>query len=210
MSALKGVRVLDLSQGIAPSVVGMLCSDFAADVVKIEPPSGDPTRSNPGFATWNRGKRSVAVDPSSEADRGWLAASVLGADVCILGAGQQLSDWGEDVAQAGRDNARLVLTNMPPYLPGGTPWYGGGESNSLLAATAGVSWRQSSEDGSPVEQVDCHLVYVQAVWGAVCTVAALVERERSGFGQELTVTGLNGVMEASVYSLTVDPNAPDP
>jgi crotonobetainyl-CoA:carnitine CoA-transferase CaiB-like acyl-CoA transferase len=210
MDALTDVRVLELGDGIAPSVVGMLLADFGADVVKVEPVSGSSSRTMAGFAVWNRGKRSVTVDPDAESDTAWLAANMAGADVCILGAGQEPADWGPSVAGATAANARLVLLRMPAYLPEGAPWAGGRESNALLAADAGVSWRQASEDGAPVESVYPHMLYVQGAWAAACAVAALAERERSSWGQEVTVTGVNAVMEACVSSLTVNPNAPDP
>ena len=210
MTALNGIRVLDLSEGIAPSVAGMLLADFGADVVKVESPGGDRTRRHPGSVAWNRGKRSVTVAKDSGSDVAWLAESLLGADVCVLGVGQELSEWGPDVVEAAGQNARLVLVSMPAYLDSDTPWLGGRESNAFLSAQAGVSWRQSSEDGNPVDPVYPHLLYVHAVWAAVCIVSALLERETSGYGQKVTVTGINAVMVAAVYSLSVDPNAPDP
>jgi len=210
MSALTDVRVVELSDGIAGSIVGMFFADFGADVVKVENPSGDPHRHDPGFAAWNRGKRSVTVDPSSGIDQLWLAQSLMGADVCILGSGHDLAPWGDEVTQAAESNARLVLTKMPPYLPSSAPWFGGKESASLLSAWGAVAWRQSSEDGAPVELICPQLLYVHGVWATVCTVAALVERERSGFGQTLTVTGANAVEVATAGALAVNPNNPDP
>src|SRR5437868_6032288 len=59
---LDGIRVLDLSGGIAGPLAGMLLADFGADVVKVEPRGGDPARSLPGFAVWNRNKRGIMVD----------------------------------------------------------------------------------------------------------------------------------------------------
>jgi crotonobetainyl-CoA:carnitine CoA-transferase CaiB-like acyl-CoA transferase len=210
MSALTGVRVLELGEGIAPSIVGMFFADFGADVIKVEGPDGDPGRSNPGFPTWNRGKRSVIVDPGSESDRAWLAQSILGADVCIVGGDRALGDWGEEVAQAAASNGALVVTKMPPYLPSSTPWFGGHESAALLSAFGGMAARQSSEDGTPVELVQPFLVYVHGAWATVCTVAALVERQRSGFGQTVTVSGTNAVQVLCAGSMGVDPNDPDP
>jgi crotonobetainyl-CoA:carnitine CoA-transferase CaiB-like acyl-CoA transferase len=223
MDALSGVRVLELGDGVAPSVAGMLLADFGADVVKVEPASGAASRVLAGFAVWNRGKRSVTVArpagpqaggpvgaaPGAGPGSAWLAASIAGADICILGAGQELADWGPAVAAGATSNTRLIVVRMPPYLAEGAPWAGGAESDALLAAHAGVSWRQASDDGAPVESVYPHMLYVQAAWAAACTIAALVERERSGWGQEVTVTGINAVMEACVSSLTTNPNAPD-
>src|SRR5438034_11557440 len=60
--ALDGVRILDLSWGIAGALGVMLLAEQGADVIKVEPPGGDPFRSYSGFAVWNRSKRSVTVD----------------------------------------------------------------------------------------------------------------------------------------------------
>jgi crotonobetainyl-CoA:carnitine CoA-transferase CaiB-like acyl-CoA transferase len=210
MTALEGVRVIDFSEGLAAALVGMFFSDFGANVVKVERPEGDPSREEPGFAAWNRGKASVTVALESEVDLVWLSESMRGADVCVLGAGQKLADWGPGIEEAAAANSRLVVVAMPAYVADGAPWLGERESNALLSAYAGVSWRQSSDDGSPVEPIYPHLLYVQGVWGTVCAVSALLEREKSGFGQKVTVSGINAVMVASVASLSVDPNAPDP
>ena len=69
-SVLDGVRVLDLSWGVAGPVAGMLLSDRGADVVKIEPPGGDPFRGSPGYDVWLRGRRSITADLSRPEGRG--------------------------------------------------------------------------------------------------------------------------------------------
>ena len=61
-SVLDGVRVLDLSWGVAGPIAGMLLADHGADVVKVEPPGGDPFRGTPGYDAWLRGRRSVELD----------------------------------------------------------------------------------------------------------------------------------------------------
>ena len=61
-SVLDGIRVLDLSWGIAGPITGMLLADHGADVVKVEPPGGDPFRGTAGYDVWLRGRRSVALD----------------------------------------------------------------------------------------------------------------------------------------------------
>ena len=57
--ALRGVRVVEFGQYIPGPLLGMLLAGQGADVIKVERPGGDPARSEPAFATWNRGKRSV-------------------------------------------------------------------------------------------------------------------------------------------------------
>ncbi|WP_142060204.1 CaiB/BaiF CoA-transferase family protein [Pseudarthrobacter sp. B4EP4b] len=208
MNALEGVRVLDLSMGIAGPVAGMLLGDFGADVVKVEPRTGDPARSEPGFTVWNRNKRSVVRCPDKAEDRAWMAETLAAADVCLLGE-QELGVWGEQALRAAEENLRLVVLKMPPYLDGLTPW-GEGESNGLLAAYGGQATRQSSCTGGPVETLSPYMLYIHGIWAATCTVAALVERTTSGRGQTVTVTGANALMEATVSALSVDPIEPDP
>ncbi|QJY48040.1 CaiB/BaiF CoA-transferase family protein [Pseudonocardia broussonetiae] len=208
MSALAGLRVLDLSTGIAGPLVGMVFGDFGADVVKIDAPVPDPAWGRPGYAVWNRNKRSVLVDPGRPADLEWLAAAARGADVCILGHGSRLADWGPSVEAAALANAGLVVVHLPAYLPGSTPW-SGGESNGLLAAAGGQSARQASVTGGPVESISPHLLYIHGIWAAACAVSALVERTVSGRGQVVTVSGVQAVLEATVNALSADPSLPD-
>jgi crotonobetainyl-CoA:carnitine CoA-transferase CaiB-like acyl-CoA transferase len=208
MSALTGLRVLDLSNGIAGPVVGMFLGDFGADVIKVDSPLEDPARVRPGYAVWNRNKRSVIVDPARHDDLEWLAAAVQGADVCILGHGARLADWGSHVEEAALFNSELIELRLPAYLPDHTPW-SGGESNGLLAAATGQAARQSSVSGGPIESVSPYLLYIHGIWAATSLVAALVERTVSGRGQVVTVSGIQAVMEATVYSLSTDPALPD-
>jgi crotonobetainyl-CoA:carnitine CoA-transferase CaiB-like acyl-CoA transferase len=209
VDALESIQVIDLSYGIAGPTVGMFLADFGAEVIKVEPPAGDPARAEAGFAAWNRGKKGVVADPASEGRRNWLAKLIAGADVCLISSADTLTRYGLDRWRLLRDNPRLVLVETPAY-PGAAPWHGGQESHGLLAAILGVAWRQSSYDGTPVESVARFLLQVHGVWAAACAVAALVERERSGFGQLVNVTGANAAMQASIGSLSINPVLPDP
>src|ERR671924_1159416 len=80
---LSGVRVLDLSWGIAGPMTGMLMADHGADVIKIEPPGGDPFRNQLGYKVWQRGKRSAVLDLKNAADKETLLGLVKSADVLI-------------------------------------------------------------------------------------------------------------------------------
>src|ERR1700758_591617 len=57
-----GLVVLDFSWGMAGGLATAVLADFGADVVKIEPPTGDPFRSHPAWLAWNRGKKSAVLD----------------------------------------------------------------------------------------------------------------------------------------------------
>ena len=82
-SVLDGIQVLDLSWGIAGPVTGMLLADHGADVVKVEPPGGDPFRGTAGYDTWLRGRRSIEFDLKADDDRTVLHALARGADVVL-------------------------------------------------------------------------------------------------------------------------------
>jgi crotonobetainyl-CoA:carnitine CoA-transferase CaiB-like acyl-CoA transferase len=71
---------------------------------------------------------------------------------------------------------------------------------------AGPARRQSSFSGGPIELVYPFPLYVQGHWGAAATVAALLERQRSGFGQAVTVSGLHGVMVSCAGTFIVVPS----
>jgi crotonobetainyl-CoA:carnitine CoA-transferase CaiB-like acyl-CoA transferase len=207
--ALEGVRVVDLSTGIAGPLAAMLLADFGADVLKIEPPDGDPARTLPGFAVWNRNKRSVVVDQNLPNDRGRLADFLAGADVCVLSqprrslAGNQLDPKAICATYPG-----LVCVHTPPYTPAATPWALGEESHPLLGAITGSAGRQTSFDGGPVDLVYPIPVYVQGLWAAAAAVAALIERQRSGFGQVVGVSGIHGVMVSCCSQFNVVPTQP--
>lgn len=209
MDALQDFRVIDLSTGIAGPIVGMFCADFGAEVVKIEPPAGDPARATAGFAVWNRGKKSVVVDPGDDARVRWLKDQIAGADVLITNGGAQLSQFQLDLDDLAMRHGRLVVAVMPPYLNGYTPWAGGHESAELLAAIGGQSWRQSSTSGDPIDSVYPTLLYAHGLWATVCTIAALVEREGSGAGQLVYVNGTNAVQHLLGASLMIDADSPD-
>ncbi|HZT66459.1 MAG TPA: CoA transferase [Acidimicrobiales bacterium] len=203
---LDGLRVVEQGSGVAAPLAGMLLADFGAEVVKVEPLGGDPERGTPAFEVFNRGKASVVIDPADSLDR--LEALVAGADLCIAGGpAAALSGTPLDPALALARNRRLVHLHVAPYTDD-APWAGGAESESLLGAAAGVALRQFSFDGGPVDDVYAHVLTVQGVWAAACAVAALHERESSGAGQAVTVSGLHGVMIAAAGALTFDQAAP--
>jgi len=210
MHVLDGMQVVELAGGVAGPIAGMFLADFGAEVVKVEPPDGDPARTDPGFVMWNRGKKSVLADPGDAERCAWLGRLVAGADVCVVNTEDDLGRYGLRAADLRAAAPRLVVLVVAPYTAAGAPWLGGRESHGLLAAATGLAWRQASTDGAPVEMVAPQFLYAHGVWAAACAVAALVERETSGLGQTVTVTGVNAVMEAGVSQLTIPADGADP
>jgi crotonobetainyl-CoA:carnitine CoA-transferase CaiB-like acyl-CoA transferase len=78
---LGGIRVLDLTTGIAGPMATMLLADNGADVVKVEPPGGDPTRhTESGARVWARGKRSIELDVHDSEQREQLLSLIERSD----------------------------------------------------------------------------------------------------------------------------------
>src|ERR1019366_3542115 len=78
-----GVRVVDLTQGMSGPMATMILADYGAEVIRLEPPGGDPMWSHPAYLLWNRGKKSVALDWTSAEGGEQARRLVEGADIFI-------------------------------------------------------------------------------------------------------------------------------
>ncbi len=59
---LNDLRIIEIGEGMAVQVAGLMLGELGADVLKVERPGGDPARGTAPFANWNRGKRSLVLD----------------------------------------------------------------------------------------------------------------------------------------------------
>ena len=140
--ALDGVRVLDLSWGIAGPLGVLLLAEQGADVIKVEPPGGDPFREYSGYAVWNRSRRSITVD--LKCHDGAEAFRRLAADVDVIvetfrpGVTDRLGIGYDALHEI---NPRLVYLSCPAYPDGHRlaqrPGY-----DALVQASSGQQWEQ--------------------------------------------------------------------
>src|SRR5689334_3467889 len=113
---LDKVRVLDLSWGIAGPMTTMLMADHGADVIKIEPPGGDPYRGQLGYKVWQRGKRSAELDLKNQADKETFFALVKSADVLVESYAPGITDkLGISYRALSQLNPRLVYCSITGY-----------------------------------------------------------------------------------------------
>ena len=196
---LHGVRVLDLTA--EPGFfTGKLLGDLGADVVKIEPPAGDPARrrgpfwggtSDPERALlWlamNTSKRGVTLDVDRPAGRDLFLQLATKADVVLETAapGQMAArGLGWDVLHA--RNPKLVLCSITPFGQTGpyADWRG---SDLTVVAMSGNLWCTGDADRPPVRCALPVSHYHAGIEAAVGVVFALLARRRTGQGQHVDV-----------------------
>ena len=201
--ALHGVRVLDLTRYIPGPYCTMLLGDLGADVVKIEePPVGDATRALPpvvgddsaSHAALNRNKRSVLLDlrrPEGVAAVRRLAAK---ADVIVEAFRPGvLERRGLGYAALLAENPRLVYCSLTGYgLEGPLAARAGHDIN--YSARAGFLGSTRSADGTPVLPLAQVGDMAGGFLATIGVLAALQARERTGRGQLVDVSMLQGLL----------------
>jgi crotonobetainyl-CoA:carnitine CoA-transferase CaiB-like acyl-CoA transferase len=196
---LADVRVLDLGSYISGPCAAVLLAEMGADVVKVEPPAGDPFRKwesgglNATFVAFNRGKRSVVLDLKTDADRARLLDLVRTADVLVEnfrpGVMERLG-IGWDVLSEIRPE--LVHCSISGFGSGG-PYAG-------LPAYDGVALGYSGLAGLLLDPEDPRLrgpALADAITGhsaAFAVLAALLERHRTARGEHLEVSMLGALV----------------
>src|SRR5215217_5800807 len=124
---LEGVRVVELGVWVAGPAAGGILADWGADIVKIEPPAGDPARtfgrmlgiedgSSPPFEMDNRGKRSIVLDLATDDDRATALGMISTADVFLTNVRPgALRRFGLDFNTVAAANPGLVYGLITGY-----------------------------------------------------------------------------------------------
>jgi crotonobetainyl-CoA:carnitine CoA-transferase CaiB-like acyl-CoA transferase len=194
VGALDGVKILDLTWGIAGPVGVMLLAEQGADVIKIEPPGGDPYRDAPEYRVWNRGRRSVVLDLKTDEGRDRLKALAATADVLVEafrpGA---MADLGLDYESLKDSCPRLVYVSVPAY-PAGSRLAGRAGWDALVQARGGLQWEQPSWRPGPTFLPNHSPSMAAAYLVPVGIMGGLSAREETGRGQHVETTLFQGGM----------------
>jgi crotonobetainyl-CoA:carnitine CoA-transferase CaiB-like acyl-CoA transferase len=199
---LDGVRVVDTSTGLSGPVVTRWLAEMGADVIKVEPPDGDPIRrcAPAAHANWNRSKRSVVLDLDEPAGRRSLSELLAGADVFVHNwTTARATSLGLSTADLGRRHTRLIVASVTGY-PIGHPDEERPADELLVQARVGAMDEQEALRPGPMFT---RLPF--ASWGAAYLLcggigARLVERELHGVTRSVHTSLMQGSLApASLY-----------
>jgi crotonobetainyl-CoA:carnitine CoA-transferase CaiB-like acyl-CoA transferase len=207
---MSGMRVLDLTSNVAGPLACQVLVDLGAEVVKIEPPTGEAGRNirstipgqedlRPYFLPHHRGKKSVVLDLRAEDDVERLLALADTADVFVQGFRPGVLDrlgLGADVLR--RRNPRLVHASLSAFSGNGDQHLRPG-IDALIQAESGLLTGLTRADGAPLLPAP---TVVDACSGHVLAqaiLAALLARERHGEGD---------AVEVALYDVAVSMQAP--
>jgi crotonobetainyl-CoA:carnitine CoA-transferase CaiB-like acyl-CoA transferase len=192
---LKGVRVVELSTVITAPLTGLMLADLGADVIKVEPPNGDPFRSfggghySPNFVAYNRGKRSIALDLRTDAGRSILLKLLARADILLENYRPGIMGrlgLGDDVLKA--TNARLIHCSITGFGETG-PYSARPAYDNVAVALSGVLSLQVDPE-HPQSSGPTIADNATGMFAAYGILGALYERERSGCGRRVDVNML--------------------
>src|ERR1700712_3421486 len=211
---LAGIKVVELGVWVAAPAAGGILADWGADVIKIEPPAGDPARmfgrmlqissgQNPPFEMDNRSKRSIVLDLTTDDGRRTALELLTDADAFVTNVRPAaLQRLGVDFADVADRNPRLVYGLITGYGITGPDEDRAAYDVAAFWARAGIADLLTRPGDTPPFQrggMGDHSV-AMTLAGAVC--AALVARQQSGRGQLVTTS----LYRQGAYTVSFDLN----
>ena len=197
---LDGFRVVEIGVWVAGPSCGAILADWGADVLKLEPPNGDPFRwfyraygvpmdENPSFELDNRGKRSIVLDFENEQGRALARQLVERADVFVSNLRPAaLERWGLGADELLEANPRLVYASLTGYGGEGPDRDRPAYDIGAFWSRAGVGSLLAGGDGNPPFQRGGMGDHTTGLATAGGVAAALLARERTGQGQKVSTS----------------------
>jgi crotonobetainyl-CoA:carnitine CoA-transferase CaiB-like acyl-CoA transferase len=219
--ALDGLRVIDLTQAMAAPFCSMNLADMGADVIKVEPPTGEDMRRGSAsrnghsgtFLTINRSKRGITVDLKQPAGVQIIHRLVKTADVFVQnyrpGAAKRL---GVDYETLAAINPRLIYCSISGFGATG-PYAARGGYDLIAQGISGIISVTGDEDGPPAKAGLPVSDLSAGLFGAYGILCALEHRERTGHGQFVDTSLLEAALALTVWEATeywVTGRAPKP
>ncbi|MFM0049577.1 CaiB/BaiF CoA transferase family protein [Caballeronia grimmiae] len=185
---LDGVRVVEFTHMVMGPTCGMILADLGAEVIKIEPPGGDKTRTLPGlgigfFRSFNRNKKSVVIDINTPEGRETATELIGTCDVVLENFRPGLMEkLGLDYGTLSRRYPALIYVSHKGFLPG--PYEKRLALDEVVQMMGGLSY-MTGPVGRPLRAGTSVNDIMGGMFGAIGVLAALRERDFTGRGQEV-------------------------
>ncbi len=194
---LDGIRVVDLTRIFSGPICGRVLADLGADVIKVEPPSGDLTRPvppvgddgiSPTFSHMNAGKRNICVDLKAEGGPEVVAALAGRADVLLENYRPGvIARYGLSYEEMSARNPRLVFCSITGFGQTG-PWSHRKAHAPMMHAEAGtIEMAARLRGAAPLQEIHQHGDLYAGFLSVSAVLAALYQREHTGTGQHLDI-----------------------
>ena len=212
---LAGLTVVEMTIAVQGPAAGVYLRDMGADVFKVEPPLGDPSRYNrarqnetpdgtmgPQYAACNRGKRSLCIDLSTEPGMSAMHALLAQADVFLTNYREPaLKNLGLDYETLHAAYPSLVYASVNGFGPKG-PDAGKAMLDGVAAARGGLVYHTGYADREACVPGGIIMDTAGAMQLALGVMTALVARERYGIGQHVQNSALGTALWLQQWELT--------
>jgi len=185
---LNGIRVVEFTHMVMGPTCGMALGDMGADVIKVEPLTGDSTRrllgSGAGFyPLFNRNKKSLALDLQSARGREVVLRLIATADIVSENfKTETMQKLGLDYATLSARDPRLIYVSHKGFLPG--PYDHRTALDEVVQMMGGLAY-MTGRPGDPLRAGSSVNDIMGGVFGAMGAMAALMQRAQTGRGQEV-------------------------
>ena len=183
-----GIRVIEFAHMVMGPTCGMVLADMGAEVIKVEPLTGDNTRRLSGsgagfFAMFNRNKKSIALNLNDARGREVALKLIATADIVTQNFKEgAMKKLGLDYASLSALNPRLIYVSHKGFLPG--PYEHRTALDEVVQMMGGLAYMTGPE-GQPLRAGTSVNDIMGGMFGAIGAMAALRERDRTGLGQEV-------------------------
>lgn len=221
MLPLDGVKILDFSRVVAGPVCSQVLGDLGADVYKVEPIGlGDFSRSfhiaeprngeSYSFLALNRNKKSICLDLRQPKGKDIALALVKSCDVVLHNFRPGVMErLGLDYESLKGHNAKVIYASISGFGPIGP--YSKKPGQDLLAqAMGGVTWLSGTRNGPPIHSGAVIADYIAGMLLVQAILAALWARDKTGEGQEVMVSLLDGILHLQAEAATAYLNSGNP
>ena len=191
----EALLVVDFTQSYPGALATMVLADSGAEVIKVEPPSGDPTRQHYASVMWNRGKKSVVLDLKTDNGRADAQRLASRADVVVESFRPGVADrLGVGYRDLRSSNQELVYCSITGFGSKG-PLTGVKAYEGIVHAKGGRMdvFRGLVDKDGPIYSAQPLASYGAAMLAVQAIMAALVVRERSGRGQRVETSLLQAL-----------------